>query len=243
MHRSRRLCILILVLVGVLSFVGNLGANAAQQTVEVSAARLSPNSMSIDQVSTTSTSKNETTTTTLSSQTSFIVPSLSLSSSSASVGATVGVNGTNFSATDSTCSLSGGAVGALSNCKVSGGSPVGSFLVANVPAGSYTVTLTGSPVGDFASATLTVSGSSNSNGPSISVSIISAAVGTGVQVSGSGFSSSDTSCSLSGTPISSQTCSVYIGGSLVGSFIVANVAIGSYTITATGAQAGDHAST
>src|SRR5208282_2679078 len=71
---------------------------------------------------------------------------------------------------------------------------------------------------------------------------ISAAVGTGVQVSGSGFSSSDTSCSLSGTPISLPTCSVYSGGSLVGSFIVANVAIGSYTITATGTQAGDHAS-
>ncbi|HYW01006.1 MAG TPA: CFI-box-CTERM domain-containing protein, partial [Candidatus Acidoferrum sp.] len=236
MHRSQQLCILLLLLVGVLSFVGNLGANAQRNVETVPlAARLSPNSMSIDQVSTTLTSTNETTT-------SFIgPPSISLSPSSASVGATIDVSGKNFSATDSTCSLSGGAVGTPS-CTVSGGSLVGSFLVANVPAGSYTVTVTGSPIGDFASATLIVSGNSNSNGLSISLSTISAAVGTGVQVSGSGFSSSDTSCSLSGTPISLPTCSVYTGGSLVGSFIVANVALGSYTITATGTQAGDHAS-
>src|SRR5208282_2569850 len=193
MHRSQQLCILILLLVEVLSFVGNLGANAAQQNVEVSApqaARLSPNSISIDQTSTNSTSTNETTNITLSSTstsnqtstqttTSFIgIPSISLNPSSASVGATVYVSGTNFLATDSACTLSGSAVGASSSCMASGGSLLGSFHVANVAPGSYTVKLTGSPSGDFATAALTVSGSSNSNGPSITLNTISAAVGT-----------------------------------------------------------------
>ena len=236
MRRSQQLCILILLLVGVLSFVGNLGANA-QQDVKVAplAVRLSPNSVSIDQVTTNSTSTNETTT-------SFVsVPSISLSPSSASVGATVYVSGANFSATDSACTLSGSAVGAPSSCMLSKGSVLGSFVVANIAAGSYPVKVTGNQVADFASATLTVSGSSNSL--SISLSTISAAVGTGVQVSGSGFSASDTSCSLSGTVVSLPTCSVYPGGSLVGEFLVANVTIGSYTITATGTPAGDHAAT
>ena len=55
-------------------------------------------------------------------------PSIILRPSSASVGATVDVSGSNLSATDSASSLSGSAVSTTSNCMVSGGSLVGSYF-------------------------------------------------------------------------------------------------------------------
>ena len=63
-----------------------------------------------------------------------------------------------------------------------------------------------------------------------------------VQVSGSGFSSSDTSCALSGgSVVASETCSIN-NGAVSASFTVASASQGSYTITVTGNSAGDSAS-
>jgi len=76
---------------------------------------------------------------------------------------------------------------------------------------------------------------------SISVNPSYASAGASVQVSGSGFSLSDSSCSLSSVAVESPYCSVS-DGTLSGSFEVANVATGYYTITAIGST-GDSAST
>lgn len=76
---------------------------------------------------------------------------------------------------------------------------------------------------------------------SITVNPSTASTGASVQVSGSGFSLSDSSCSLSSVAVESPYCSVS-GGTLSGTFEVANVATGFYTITAIGST-GDSAST
>jgi len=113
----------------------------------------------------------------------------------------------------------------------------GSFTVATVLAGSYSVTVTGNPAGDSASASFTVNGVVL---PSVTFNPASAASGSTVDVSGSDFSSADTSCSLSGSVIASQTCSIS-GGVLTGAFTVAAIVAGSYSVTVTGNPAGDSA--
>jgi hypothetical protein len=77
--------------------------------------------------------------------------------------------------------------------------------------------------------------------PTILLNPSSAGSGTTVLVSGSVFSLSDSTCSLSGTAAGDSDCSIS-GGMLSGSFVVGNVASGSYMITATGSS-GDSAST
>jgi len=69
-------------------------------------------------------------------------------------GATIQVSGSGFSLDDSSCSISGVGVSSP-NCSISGGTISGSFIVANVGTGYYTVTATGS-TGDSASANLAV---------------------------------------------------------------------------------------
>jgi len=139
---------------------------------------------------------------------------------------------------DTSCSLSGGAVG-TSSCAISGGSLAATFVVASVGAGSYTITVTGSPGADSATFNFQVPNS----GPSITLSPASAPAGSTVAVSGSGFSASDTGCSLFGGPIGTPVACSISGGTLTGSFVVADVSADSYTITATGSPAGDSAST
>ncbi|MGO9643256.1 MAG: beta strand repeat-containing protein [Candidatus Bathyarchaeia archaeon] len=157
---------------------------------------------------------------------------------SAAAGSTVQVSGSGFSTLDSTCTLSGSAVGASQTCSISAGILSGSFTVANVAVGSNTVTVTGNQAADSGSGTFTVVSSTTA---SLALNPLSALVGSTVQVSSSVFSTSDTSCSLTGTPVASQTCSIS-GGILTGSFVVANVTVGSYTITTTGSPMGDSAS-
>src|SRR5208282_6295826 len=121
----------------------------------------------------------------------------------------------------------------------SGGSLVGSFIVANVSIGSYTITATGTQAGDHASTSFTVSGGM----PTITLNPTSGSAGSTVQVSGSGFSLSDTVCSLTGGgALASEACSVS-GGAITASFIVANAAVGSYSIAVTGSPNNDVAST
>src|SRR5208283_3088622 len=67
--------------------------------------------------------------------------------------------------------------------------------------------------------------------------------GSTVNISGSGFALSDTGCSLTGGgAMASETCSVS-GGAITASFIVANAAVGSYSIAVTGSPNNDVAST
>lgn len=165
-------------------------------------------------------------------------PTISLNPSSAQVGANVQVTGSGFSPSDSGCSLSGGASVASETCSITNGALTASFIVANTASGPYTITVTGNPGGDAASATFSLI-----HLPvSITINPTIASVGTTVQVTGSGFSLSDTSCSLSSSAVSSQSCSV-AGGVLSGSFVAANVASGPYTVTATGSSGDSAAAT
>ena len=196
------------------------------------------------QTSTTSTSAQTSITssitsthvTTSSSQTTTSIvnnPSIVLTPSSASTGMTVYVSGSGFLTGDIGCSFSGNPVGA-SNCSISNGMLTGSFIVAGVGAGSYSITTIGSPGSDSASTTLTVIGSAITLNPS------SASAGATVSVSGSGFSPTDTSCTLTGGSITSYTCAVS-GGTLTGTFVVSTAGAGVYGVTATGSPAGDSA--
>jgi uncharacterized protein YkwD len=76
--------------------------------------------------------------------------------------------------------------------------------------------------------------------PSIALNPTSAPAGSTVNVTGSGFSMSDTGCLISGSSVSASSC-VISGGTVKGSFVVSNVAVGSYTVAAIGGPAGDSA--
>ena len=164
-----------------------------------------------------------------------VPPSITFNPSSAQVGATVEVSGSSFQATDTTCSLSGNPI-TVSTCSISSGTLTATFTVGDVASGVYTIMANGSPGGDSASGSFTVTSVA-----SILLSPDSASIGASVDVSGSGFSSTDTSCSLSGSPVGTSSCSIS-SGSLYASFVVASVAASSYTITATGTPNGDSAS-
>jgi len=164
-------------------------------------------------------------------------PSLTLNPSAASQNTVVQVVGSGFLGSDTTCTLSGTPV-SQATCSITGGDLTGSFTVGNVASGFYTITATGNPGGDVASANFQVTPPV----PTITLNPASAGVGATVQVSGSGFSTTDSSCSLSGgAVVASETCSVS-GGAVSASFIVATTSSGSYTISVSGDPAGDSAS-
>ena len=79
------------------------------------------------------------------------------------------------------------------------------------------------------------------NRPSIALNLLSASAGSTVDVTGSGFSSGDATCLLSGNAVGTSNCSIS-SGTLAASFVVANVAVGTYSVGATGSPAGDSAS-
>ncbi|MGA2627770.1 MAG: hypothetical protein ABSF63_12045 [Candidatus Bathyarchaeia archaeon] len=177
-------------------------------------------------------------------------PTITINPSNGVSGTDISVSGTGFALSDQSCSITSPSnpnVVENSGCAVTSGTEGihGSFVVGNVPSGQYDIEVTGcsgnnpcSPSqGDFAEQVLTVAGTSS---PSIVLNAVSSTPGTTIQVSGSGFSSSDTSCSLSGSAVGYSTCSIS-GGTLSGSFVVANVATGYYTVNAIGST-GDSAS-
>jgi hypothetical protein len=82
---------------------------------------------------------------------------------------------------------------------------------------------------------------SATNPPSIMMNPLFAPPATTVTVTGSHFSSTDTSCILSGTPVTVSSCTIS-AGTLAASFVVANVSVASYVVLATGSPAGDSAS-
>jgi len=188
---------------------------------------------------TTSTTTSQTTSSTqTTSQTTSITisPTVTLNPTSAGVGSTVQVTGSDFSTSDTSCSLSGGAVGSQS-CTLADGTLVGAFTVSSDTAGAYQITATGNPTGDTASASFILS----TIPPSITLNPTSASPAATVQVSGSGFLTSDSSCYLSGTPVSYYSCSIS-SGTLTASFTVASIDAGTYTINAFGTPGGDSAS-
>jgi hypothetical protein len=170
--------------------------------------------------------------------------SIQLSPASGAVGTHVTVTGAGFSTSDTSCILSA-TLASSTTCSIgtySGsfdGTYSGSFVVGNVPQGEYSIKVTGSPIGDSVSATFTVTAVTTTIAPSIVLNPTSTQVGATVQVSGWGFSPSDTSCSLSGSAVSTSTCTIS-GGTLTASFVVANVQkAGSYNVLAMSSPSGD----
>jgi len=85
------------------------------------------------------------------------IPSLTTNPNSAEAGANVTVSGSGFAPGDSTCTITGsGSSISSQSCSISAGKVTGSFVVANVAAAVYTITVTGNQAADFASADFTV---------------------------------------------------------------------------------------
>ena len=115
-------------------------STSSTQTITITSS--SPQTSNTSIVATTSSSQ---TTTSM-----MIQPSVTLNPSSGQIGSTVDLSGYYFSTSDTSCSLSSNVI-VSQTCSVSGGTLIGTFTVANVASGSYTVTVTASPVGDTAS--------------------------------------------------------------------------------------------
>ncbi|MGA2784990.1 MAG: hypothetical protein ABSF09_09875, partial [Candidatus Bathyarchaeia archaeon] len=174
---------------------------------------------------------------------------ITLSPASAPVGIIVTVSGTGFSASDTSCSLSGSVV-TSPTCTVSSGTLTASFVAAGVTAGPYIVTATGS-ASDSALAPFTVtvpSFTTLTGDPFCSLSVPCAGAGygipplspPGVTFSGTGLSGTDTSCTVSGPPVGSGGCSITTPGNWIGNFTVACAAPGQYIVTVTGSPGGSY---
>jgi hypothetical protein len=171
-------------------------------------------------------------------------PSITQSPATARAGAHVTVNGTGFLPTDTLCTISSpGSSAVLTGtqaCAIQSGTGVtgGSYTIGNVLPGEYVIQVTGNQ-GDFAQTVLNVT-----SGPSLTLNPATGTIGTSILVNGTGFLPTDQSCSisaLSGTGLSnpiltgSAACVVTVGTGIVrGSFIIASVAPGEYTIEVTG---------
>ena len=133
-------------------------------TQSTSRSSTSPSQTTATVSSTTQTSTTSFMTTTSSSQTTtsvlMIHPSVTLNPSSGQIGSTVDLSGYDFSTSDTSCSLSSSVI-ISQTCSVSGGTLIGTFTVANVATGFYTVTVTASPVGDSASTIFSLSASTS----------------------------------------------------------------------------------
>lgn len=188
-------------------------------------------------------------------------PSLTVSPTSGPHGISVAVSGSGFSSSDTSTTLTftssgGGALFTGTNnptLSASGAFKIatGSFTVASSATlgVTYTLTLTGSPIGDFATTTFTMAGYD----PGIKLTPTSAAQGAVVAVAwnttaGAVFSTGDVGiCTISSIPtglIASSVCQIDSSGLLVtpiSGFVVATAPGGSYLVTVTG-KLGDSAS-
>jgi len=171
-------------------------------------------------------------------------PVIRLSSGSGRVGMQIGISGSGFLPTDTTCSFSSPSNPSVilsGACVAAGGSLSGGFTVGNVPPGAYVIQANGNQ-GDVAQALLQVNG-----GAQVGLSPATAQPGTDVSVTASGFLPTDTSCTIS-SPSSHNVllagtvaCAIQAGsGTPYGSFTVGNILPGQYVIQVTGNQ-GDSA--
>jgi hypothetical protein len=168
------------------------------------------------------------------------------------LGTSVGIEGSYFTATATTCSISSPTSAAIitgAGCSIfipsSGGfvgfaNVTGSFIVGNVLPGQYVIQVTDN-TGSFAQAIFNVT-----LGAQITLIPGTAPPGHDIIVNGTGFLPTDTACVISSPGSSavlagSAGCSVRAGTGIVsGSFIVGNVLPGQYVIQVTGNQ-GDFA--
>jgi hypothetical protein len=171
-------------------------------------------------------------------------PNITLVPNKGGVGTYVSVIGRGFSFSDVTCSLSSSTSSSFpvsTACSIhtypnGTRQPVANFNVGSVTAGTYILRLTGS-AGDYAEATFNVT-----TGPVITLSPKKGIPGTFVTVTGSGFVGSDTSCTISGTPVTSSACTMTPGTGAIGagqaSFVVLTEPPGLYLITVVGTAGG-----
>ncbi len=145
-------------------------------------------------------------------------------------GTNVLITGSNFAVADTGCAITSTPSGLISSpvCTVAGGAMSGTFVVAGVASGTYTVTVTGNS-GDFGSQTFIVP-------PAVTLTLGPTAGPAGTGVTASGLFWIGTTCLLSSNPaglFNSPSCTLS-GGTLAGSFTIASTAaVGTtYTITA-----------
>ncbi len=178
-------------------------------------------------------------------------PSLVLNPSFGPDGTSVSVSGAGFYSTDTTCTLIGSGVGGIpvppaSPCTIMNGVLTGTFFVTGPPPPppapfsiTYTITaMTNGGDSGEASTFFAVTTTPPPPAPQeITLSPSIAPPGATISVMGSGFSLSDTSCSFLGIPVGPPTSCTISGGMITsGSFVVANVPPGTYSITATGSS-------
>jgi hypothetical protein len=137
-------------------------------------------------------------------------PSVTLNPTSAKAGATVTVSGSGFATTDTTCLIEGssGSI-STSTCTISAGTLAGSFVVANATAATYAIKVTGSQVGDWALAALTIDPSSTETTTTQSHTSIPSSSTTALpeQTISSTHSVAVTTVTASQTPATSQSAS------------------------------------
>ena len=158
-----------------------------------------------------------------------------LTPNSGPTGTIVFVAGTGFTPTDTSCTITASPnIVSSQTCSITGGVVTGSFTVVGAAApGVSTVTVTSNPSGTSKSAPFQLT-------PTIVLSPTSGRANTIVSISGSNFVVSDTGCTITSSPsglISSPSC-VLVAGTMSGSFTVASVSGGNYTVLVTG-TAGD----
>ena len=170
-------------------------------------------------------------------------PVIRLSSGSGNVGLQIGISGSGFLPTDTSCSFSSPSNPSVilsEACVAAGGSLSGGLTVGNVSPGAYVIQATGNQ-GDFAQALLQVEG-----GAQVGLSPATGQPGTDVSVTASGFLPTDTSCTISSPTHNvllpgTVACVVQAGsGTPHGSFTVGNILPGQYVVQVTGNQ-GDSA--
>ncbi len=153
------------------------------------------------------------------------------------VGATISVSGQLKSTGTTTCSISGTPVSSTQqSCTITNSGPsftfIGTFIVGNENPGPYAITVTGN-----GAAPNTVAGTFTLISPIVTLTPFSGGIGITVAISGSGFSSTDTSCSVSSSVLSTGVCTINSStGIASGSFLVANVAPGAYLVSVTGSS-------
>lgn len=146
-------------------------------------------------------------------------------------GTIVIVTGSGFTTTDTSCAITASPnIVASQTCSITGGVVTGSFTVVGAAApGVSTVTVTSNPSGTSKSAPFQLT-------PTIVLSVNSGRAGTVVSVSGSNFATSDAGCAITSSPsglITSPSC-ILVAGAMSGSFTVAVVSSGNYTVYVTG---------
>jgi hypothetical protein len=164
------------------------------------------------------------------------------------IGTHVALEGSNFLATDTTCTLSSttGTMVTVAACSTFTGANglknvTGSFTVGNVAPGQYVVQVSGNG-GDFAQSVFNVT-----SGASITLSPGTGIIGTHAVVNGTGFLPTDNTCTItspgSGLVLAGTAgCSIILGsGKIGGSFTVGNVVSGQFVIQVTGSPGGDFA--